>query len=156
GGVGLLLALAGTRALLHLSVNNIPRLDNVGLDAHVVAFTLGLSLLTSILFGVAPALRLSRTDLTEALKEGGRGSDGGAGHTRFRSGLVIAETAIAAVLLTGAGLLFASFRRLEGVPPGFSPDRVVTFDTSLPESAYSEDRQVRFYDDLVASVRQHG
>jgi putative ABC transport system permease protein len=156
GAAGLVLALVGTRWLLHLSVSNIPRLDDVGLNVRVFGFTLAVSLVTAVFFGVAPALRLSRTDLSEALKEGGRGSDGGAGHTRFRSGLVIAETAIAAVLLTGAGLLLASFRRLESVPPGFSPERVVTFDTSLPESAYPEDRQTRFYDDLVAAVRERG
>jgi len=156
GAAGLLLAIAGTRWLLHLSVNNIPRLDDVGLDARVFGFTLGVSLLTAILFGVAPALRLSRTDLTQTLKEGGRGSGGGAAQTRFRAGLVVAETAIAAVLLTGAGLLLESFRRLEGVSPGFQPRGIVTFDTSLPESAYPEDREARFYDDLVAAVRGRG
>jgi putative ABC transport system permease protein len=156
GAAGLVLALLGTRWLLHLSVSNIPRLDDVGLDARVFGFTLGVSLLTAILFGVAPALRLSRTDLTETLKEGGRGSEGGAGQTRFRAGLVIAETAIAAVLLTGAGLLLESFRRLENVSPGFDPRNVVTFDTSLPESAYPEERQARFYDELVAAVRARG
>ena len=156
GAAGLLLALAGTRALLRLAASNVPRLDLVGLDARVLAFTIVVSVVTALLFGVAPALRLSRTDLTEALKEGGRGSDGGAGHTRFRSGLVIAETAIAAVLVTGAGLLIESFRRLESVAPGFSAENVVTFDTSLPESAYPEDRQARFYDDLVAAVRERG
>jgi len=156
GAAGLLLALFGTRWLLHLSVSNIPRLDDVGLDVRVFAFTLAVSVLTAILFGVAPAMRLSRTDLAETLKEGGRGSEGGAGHTRFRSGLVVAETAIAAVLLTGAGLLLESFRRLENVSPGFEPRGIVTFDTSLPESAYPEDRQARFYDDLVAAVRERG
>ena len=156
GAAGLLLAVFGSRSLLHLSVSNIPRLDDVGLDARVFGFTLAISIVTAVLFGVAPALRLSRTDLSEALKEGGRGSEGAAGHTRFRSGLVVAETAIAAVLLTGAGLLLESFRRLENVAPGFDPRGVVTFDTSLPESAYPEDRQARFYDELVAAVRERG
>jgi len=156
GAAGLGLALFGTRALLRLASSNIPRLGQVGLDARVFAFTLGISLLTAVLFGVAPAMRLSRTDLTESLKEGGRGSEGGVSHNRFRAALVVAETAIAAVLLAGAGLLIASLRHLEGVHPGFSPRDVVTFDTSLPETAYPEDKQSRFYDDLVSSVRARG
>jgi putative ABC transport system permease protein len=153
GAAGLLLALGGQRLLLQASPGRIPRLEHVGLDPQVLAFTLGVALVTGVLFGIAPALRLSRTDLAQALKEGGRGSEGGTGHSRFRSMLVIAETAIAVVLLTGAGLLVESFRRLQSVDPGFSARDVATFHTSLPEAKYDQTRQVRFYDDLLDRVR---
>ncbi len=153
GAAGLLLALAGQRLLLQFSPGRIPRLEHAGLDPRILVFTLGVALVTGILFGIAPALRLSRTDLSQALKEGGRGSEGGAGHNRFRSMLVIAETAIAVVLLTGAGLLVESFRKLQSVDPGFSARDVATFHTSLPEAKYDEARQVRFYDDLLDRVR---
>jgi len=153
GAAGLLLAAAGRRALLALSPDRVPRLEQIGLDPRVLVFTSGVALLTGVLFGIAPALRLSRVDLAEALKEGGRGADGGPGHNRFRGMLVVGQTATAVVLLTGAGLLLASFQRLRNVDPGFLAAGVLTFDTSLPESRYPEDRQRRFYDDLVASVR---
>jgi len=153
GAAGLLLALAGQRLLLQFGPGRIPRLEHIGLDPRVLAFTLGVVLLTGILFGVAPALRLSRMDLSQALKEGGRGSEGGLGHNRFRSMLVIAEMAIAVVLLTGAGLLVESFRRLQSVDPGFSARDVTTFHTSLPEAKYDQPKQVRFYDDLLDRVR---
>ena len=159
GGAGLLLAVAGTRLLLRFSPERIPRLDQVGLDGTVLAFTFGVSLLTGLLFGAAPAMRLARADLWELLKEGGRGAEGGAGAgpgaDRFRSALVVAQTAIAVVLLAGAGLLFESFRKLRSVDPGFSPANVSTFHTSLPEAEYGDAaRQRRFYDELLASVRR--
>ena len=153
GGAGLLLALAGMRVLLRVSPNRIPRLESIGLDARVLVFTFGVALLTGILFGIAPALRLSRTDLSESLKEGGRGAEGGSGHNRFRSFLVIAETAIAVVLLAGAGLLLTSFQKLQSVHPGFASRDVLTFHTSLPETKYTEVKQRQFYDALLASVR---
>ena len=156
GGAGLLLAAGGMRLLLRFSPERIPRLEQVGLDGTVLAFTFGVSLLTGLLFGAAPALRLARADLWTRLQEGGRGGEGGdgPGSNRFRSGLVVAQTAIAVVLLTGALLLLESFRRLRSVDPGFSAENVTTFHLSLPEPEYDVARQRRFYDELLASIRR--
>ena len=156
GGAGLLLAAGGMRLLLRFSPERIPRLEQVGLDGTVLAFTFGVSLLTGLLFGAAPALRLARADLWTRLQEGGRGGEGGdgPGSNRFRSGLVVAQTAIAVVLLTGAMLLLESFRRLRSVDPGFSAENVTTFHLSLPEPEYDVARQRRFYDELLASIRR--
>ncbi len=156
GGAGLLLAAGGTRLLLRFSPERIPRLEQVSLDGTVLAFTFGVSLLTGLLFGAAPALRLARADLWTRLQEGGRGGESGdgPGSNRFRSGLVVAQTAIAVVLLTGALLLLESFRRLRSVDPGFSAEDVTTFHLSLPEPEYDVARQRRFYDELLASIRR--
>src|SRR5205085_5001256 len=97
---------------------NIPRLQNVALDARVLGFTSGVSVLTGVLFGLAPALRSSRVNLAESLKEGGRSSVGG-GHRRLRDALVVAEIGLSLVLLVGAGLLVRSFVRVAQVEPGF-------------------------------------
>ena len=156
GGAGVLVALAGMRLLLRFSPERIPRLEQVGLDAMVLAFAFGVSLLTGVLFGAAPALRLSGANLWGLLKDGARGGEDGAGPgaTRFRSGLVIVQTAVAVVLLTGATLLLESFRRLRDVDPGFSAENVSTFHLSLPEAEYDVARQRLFYEELLASVRR--
>jgi putative ABC transport system permease protein len=122
----------------------------VGLDLPVLGFTLGLSLLTSLLFGLAPALRASRPDLAETLKEGARAEGlGGRGH-RLLGGLVVAQVACALILLIGAGLLGRSFIRLRQVDPGFKSDGVLTMNVSLPAARYAEDGQVTgFFDRLV-------
>ncbi len=122
----------------------------VGVDLQVLGFTLGLSLLTSILFGLAPALRASRPDLAETLKEGARAEGlGGRGH-RLLGGLVVAQVACALILLIGAGLLGRSFVRLRQVDPGFKADGVLTMNLSLPAARYGEDGQVSgFFDRLV-------
>jgi len=153
GGAGLLLAAGGMRLLLRFSPERIPRLEQVGLDGTVLAFTFGVSLLTGLLFGAAPALRLARADLWTRLQEGGRGGEE-PGSNRFRSGLVVAQTAIAVILLTGAMLLLESFRRLRSVDPGFSAENVTTFHLSLPEPEYDVARQRRFYDELLGSIRR--
>jgi putative ABC transport system permease protein len=156
GGAGILLAAGGMRLLLRFSPERIPRLEQVSLDGTVLAFTFGVSLLTGLLFGAAPALRLARADLWTRLQEGGRGGEGGdgPGSNRFRSGLVVAQTAIAVILLTGAMLLLESFRRLRSVDPGFSAENVTTFHLSLPEPGYDVARQRRFYEELLASIRR--
>jgi putative ABC transport system permease protein len=117
---------------------NIPRLDEIALDWRVVAFTLGVSVLTGLVFGLAPALQAARGDLRSALQAGSRGASGGA-LDRMRGALVAAQVAFALVLLIGAGLLIKSFARLQDVDPGFRPDNLLTFRISLPGSRYGSD-----------------
>ncbi|HEV2913882.1 MAG TPA: ABC transporter permease [Pyrinomonadaceae bacterium] len=141
GGLGLLLAVWGVDVLVKLNQNNIPRAREIGIDARVLAFTFGLSLVTGVLFGLAPALQASRTQLTDALKEGGRTS-GGSHRARFRSLLVVTEIALALVLLIGAGLMVKSFSRLSHVDPGFQPQNLLTMQVALPVTKYKEDKQI--------------
>jgi predicted permease len=130
GAAGLVLAQASLLVVRALNPGNIPRLDAITIDPTVLAFTFGVSLLTGVIFGLAPALRAARVDLTTALKAGGRSgqSDGGFGSARLRlrSLLVVSELALSLMLLIGAGLLVRSFVRLQAVPPGFNPSQVVS------------------------------
>jgi putative ABC transport system permease protein len=142
GALGLLLAVLGTRALIALGPAGIPRLDEVAVDGTVLAFTAAAALLTGILFGLAPALQVARANLASSIREGGRGASGGRGN-RLRSGLVVGQTALAVVLLIGAGLLLGSFARMMQVDPGFQSHGVLAFPLSLPEARYPEDAQVR-------------
>jgi putative ABC transport system permease protein len=133
GGLGLLLALFGIDYLIKLAPQDIPRIKTVGIDKQVVLFTLGLSFLTSIIFGIAPALHASRPNLNETLKESsGRGSSNIKGK-RLRSFLVVAEVALAVVLMIGAGLLLRSFSSLQSLDPGYKTDHILTF--RLPSSS---------------------
>src|SRR5215218_9147417 len=142
GGLGLILAAWGVEVLVALSPGNIPRLEEVGLDARVLAFTFGVSALTGVLFGLLPALSASKADVAVSLKEGGsRGSTAGRGARRLRGSLVVAEIAITAVLLACAGLMIRSFRAIQSVDPGFRPERVLTFDFALPMTTYKEEAQ---------------
>ncbi|MFO7654332.1 MAG: ADOP family duplicated permease, partial [Candidatus Krumholzibacteriia bacterium] len=138
GAVGLLLAWWGTQALLAAQPADIPRLDAVDVDGTVVAFALGISLLTGIIFGLFPAGQATRGNVAGTLKEGGRGALAGRGGQRLRAGLVVAEMALAVVLLVGAGLLIRSFAELTAVDPGFQPEQAVAFQVSLPYSVYDE------------------
>jgi putative ABC transport system permease protein len=144
GAAGVALAAWVTRALIALGPRGIPRLDQVGLDGTVLLFALGISLLTGVLFGLAPALQTSRTDLSGVIREGTRGSRGRAG-TRARSVLVVVEMALAVVLLAGAGLLIRSFQRLQEVDAGFQAAHVVTFNLTLPEGRYSDGGKLRAF-----------
>ena len=146
GGIlGLGLGIAGVRGLLLLVPGNIPRVtDETGaavviptLDWRVTAFTIGISLLTGLLFGLFPALHTSKPDLVSTLKEASGRSGTGLRHTRVRSALVVAEMALALVLLVGAALLIRSFVGLRSVDPGLDPHNVFTFQTSLAGGAYS-------------------
>lgn len=130
GGLGLLIAYSGTKAVLRTLPQALPRAHEVGLDFRVVLFTLGISLLVGTLFGLAPALKLSRSGVAETLKEGGRGSSG-ARH-KAQSTFVAIELALALVLLVGAGLMIRSLTALWNVNPGFNPHNVLTFNTTLP------------------------
>jgi len=138
GALGVLLASWGLQLLLDLSPANIPRLENIRLDARALGFTLGLSLLTGLIFGLAPALQTSHLELSETLKEGGRTGAGGARAQGLRSVFIVAEVALTLALLVGAGLLIRSFWRLHQVNPGFKTDRLLTLQLTLPRSKYPE------------------
>jgi putative ABC transport system permease protein len=132
GGLGSVLAALGTRAALTVLPTGLPRADEIGLDARVLPFTLGISLLTGVLAGLAPALKTSQWRLAETLKESGRGAGGG--RPRAQGVLVAVEVALALVLLIGAGLMIRTLSALWNVDPGFRPDNVLTFGLSFPPS----------------------
>ena len=155
GGLGLLLAAWGTRAALGVLPATLPRAEQVGLDAHVLIFTAAISLLAGVFFGLTPALKTSRPDLHETLKQGGRGAGGS--HHRAQDVFVVVEMALALVLLTGAGLTIRSLAKLWSVDPGFNPHHVLTFGLSLPPSmmaAKPDAIRVAFreFDDKLASL----
>lgn len=157
GALGLLLAYVGIR-LLVLGVPEditgfIVGWKDTSISTPVLGFTLGVSMLTGIVFGLVPALHASKPDLNESLKEGGRGGTEGRQRNMVRSSLVVAEVAIAMVLLIGAGLLIRSFMRLNQVSPGFNPANVVAMQLSLPRSKYAEKPQrASFFEQLVQRV----
>ncbi|HVG21687.1 MAG TPA: ABC transporter permease, partial [Blastocatellia bacterium] len=154
GGVlGLLLALWGVPALVALGPDNLPRADAIGLDSSVLCFTLATSLLTGLIFGLAPALQSSRLELNESLKEGGRSSTEGMRRNRVRRSLVVAEVALALVLLIGGGLMIRSFARIQAIDPGFNPRNVLTFVVSLAGSQHSTRQQrLAFFDQLLGRI----
>jgi predicted permease len=153
GGVaGFAIAAWGVAALARLAPPGVPRLHEISVDGTVLLYAVLLTLVTGVLFGVMPALHATRADLQPALKEGGRTSRGGSG--RARRALVISETAIAVILLVGAGLLVRSFAQLLGVDPGFGVERVLTAQVALPVSVTSSDVPTRavFYEDMFRRV----
>jgi putative ABC transport system permease protein len=141
GAAGLLLAVWAVEALQAAAGRLVPRLDEVRIDGVVVLFSLALSVATGLLFGLAPALRLSGGSLSATLRDGTR-SAGSGRLARFRNGLVLGEVALAVVLLVGAGLLLQSFARLTRVDLGFRPEGVLTYGVVLPSAAYGEDPQL--------------
>ncbi|MBZ5534539.1 MAG: ABC transporter permease [Acidobacteriia bacterium] len=151
GGVfALLLTLWGTNGLLALSPQNLPRLSGVHLSAHVFAFTAIASLLTGLLFGLLPAIRVSMSGAAEAINEGGRSATPDSRrHSRLRSMLGAAEMALALVPLVGAGLLMQSFVRLQRVKLGFDPAKVLTVNLALPEARYTTAQQATFFRQLL-------
>jgi len=149
GAVGLLLAVWGTEALVTLAANSIPRASGIGVDNRVLGFTMLLSLLTGVVFGLVPAMQAARPDFNESLKDGGKGTGTGERNSRTRSVLVVAEIALALVLLVGAGLLILSFQRLQQVDPGFDPHHVLTMRLFLPESKYGEPGQSRIFNEQL-------
>ena len=134
GALGLLLAFWGTRALVALSPASIPRVETVTLDGWVVLFLLAITVLTSIGFGLAPALQASAVNLSDTLKETGRGSSDGMQRNRLRSFLVASEFALALMLLIGAGLMVRSFFALQSVDPGFNPHNLLSMVVSVAGS----------------------
>lgn len=155
GGVlGLALAWAALGPLLKLSASSLPAVFSVGLDRWVLVFTLAVSLLTGVLFGIAPALRTAKQDLRETLNEGSRGTTAGPGQQRIRSVLVAAEIALAMLLLVGAGLLLQSFSRLQSVPAGFQADHLLVADLPLSPTAYAKaELRYQFFDRVVQRAR---
>jgi putative ABC transport system permease protein len=152
GALGLLLARLGVKLLVAISPNSIPRSEEINLDSRVLAFTIGVSVLTGIIFGVVPALHASKPDLNETLKDAGRGSTGR--RHLLRSGLVVSEVALTLVLLIAAGLMIRSFYRLQQVDPGFIHERLLTFNVSLPQRKYPENQQkISFYEQLAEKLR---
>ena len=150
GAFGLLLAYWGVDLLVALSPRDLPRLDQVGMDKWVLLWTAGISVGTGLIFGLAPALQASRAELNESLKEGGRSGGEAARGRRVRNALVVAEVALALVLLAGAGLMIKSFMRLQEVNLGFNPERVLTMRVQLSGTNYRESpRAVAFYEQLV-------
>jgi putative ABC transport system permease protein len=141
GALGLLIAWWGVHFLLAASPLDIPRLKDAGLDTNVLAFTVVVSILTGLIFGLAPALQASRADLHDALKEGARSAGSSAVRNRVRALLVVVEVALSLVLLVGAGLLGKSFLLLSEVNPGFEPEKVLTTDVSLAKAKYPKPEQ---------------
>ncbi len=153
GALGLLLAFWGVDAVLAFGSTHLPRAGEVAIDGGVLLFTLGVSLLTGLAFGLAPAVQISRPHLNEALKEGGgRASAGGRGR-RIRDILVVSQVALSLVLLVGAGLMILSFSRLLSVDPGFDAHNVLTTRLRLTPARYAEPEQVSsFYTRLLERV----
>ena len=154
GALGLLLAVWGKELLLAFSPGNIPRFDEISVDATVFSFTLGITFLTTLIFGLVPALASSKVDLTTSLKEGGQKGGGDSRHNRARNLFVVLEVAFALMLLIGAGLMIKSFVRLQRVDPGFDPDNILTLAISLPGSKYKEDPQlISFYQQALERIK---
>ena len=153
GALGLLFAFWGVGVLTSLSPGSIPRVSEIGVDGRVLVFTLGVSVLTGIIFGLLPALQVSNPNLNETLKEGGRSSAEGTRGGRLRGALAVIEVALALVLLIGAGLMARSFLRLQEVNPGFDARRVLTVGFFLPSTKYKEGPQVvAFYKELLSNT----
>jgi len=154
--LGLLFAWLGIKALVAISPRDLVSLQGVGLNLTVLGWTFGVSLLTGIIFGLAPALHISRLNLNDSLKDGGKAESGQAsGSRRLRNALVVSEVALAIVLLASAGLLIRSFVRLQQVDRGFNTDNVLTMVVRLPEARYREDPQlVNFFAQALERIRQ--
>jgi putative ABC transport system permease protein len=155
GGVaGIVTAIWGLDVLAAVGAKTVPRLREVNLDATVLSLTFVISVATGVLFGIAPALASARPELTEALKEGGRGASSGVRRNQLRNTLVVSEIALALVLLIGAGLLMKSFVHLQNVNPGFNGKNVVTAELSLPLLKYPRGKPViDFYAEILRRVR---
>ena len=152
GGLGLLLALWGTEALVAFIPDVLPRTEDIGIDGGVLTFTLAMSLATGVIFGLVPAMQASKPDLNESLKEGGRTSQ--SGRHRARGVLVVVEVALALVLLIGAGLMIRSIYGLRGVAPGINAKNVLTMSIPLSQSTYNEPAKIRmFYEQLLERLK---
>jgi putative ABC transport system permease protein len=150
GALGLLLAQFGVDALVALDPANVPRLNQVALDARVLAFTAFVALVTTVLFGTIPAIQASRPDLAATFKEGGLAGTLGRSRQRFRQTLVVAEVALSVVLVMGAGLMIRSFSELRQVELGLEPENVLTMRLTVPTADYPETGDVTaFYRELV-------
>jgi putative ABC transport system permease protein len=151
---GLVIAVSGMKVLVALSPAYIPRVDMVGVDTRVVLFLLGITVLTAVAFGLAPAMHAAAGNLSDSLKEGGRGDSDGIRRNRLRSFLVASEFALAFMLLVGAGLMIRSFSALQSVSPGFNPHNVLSMIVSVKGTKEAEpNRRALFYRSLVQQVQ---
>jgi putative ABC transport system permease protein len=154
GTLGVLVAWWGTKALVALSPPALIDLQRVSVNWPVLGFTLGLSLLTGIIFGLVPALEATRFDLQDALKEGGKNVGGSARTGYLRNAFVVTQVALALVLLVGAGLLVKSLQRLQSVDPGFNPDNLLTIRVSLPGGKYDTDqKRIEFFQQAMTQIK---
>lgn len=153
GAFGLLLSIAGMKALLALGPESLPRLQTIKLDLPTLGVTFGLSVITGLLFGLAPVLQTRKWNWYESLKDSTRGSSAGRSRVNARRLLVISEVALALMLLVGGGLMVRSFARLRAVDPGFTPDHLLTMNVSLAGSAHSTPpKRVAFFNELLQRV----
>ncbi|HEY6248578.1 MAG TPA: ABC transporter permease [Candidatus Angelobacter sp.] len=150
-GIGV--AYAALSGVLHLYPSNLPRAEEIGIDLRVLLFTTGIAILTGVLFGLVPALHVSKPDLTDTMREGGRTSTAGPGQNRLRSTLVVAETALGVMLVIVAGLLVRSFQRLSHANLGFNPTNLLTASFNLSETRYTHDQADRFIGELFNRLR---
>jgi predicted permease len=157
GIVGAVIGMAGLRAVLAANPDSIPRSSEIGLDPAVLLFTIAISILTGLLFGMAPLLHLRERAVTTSLKESGQRTTAGSARARVRSGLVMAEVALAVVLVIGAGLLIRSFWNLLSVEAGFNRSHLVTFGVVLPGAAYrTPQSSVDFFTRLTRELSSQG
>jgi predicted permease len=153
GTFGVILAAWGTDLLVRLSPEGLPRATEIHLDVRVMVFTIALSLLTGILFGLAPAIQVTHANIVDSLKEGSLSTTAGSYRHRLRSSLVIVEMALALILLVSAGLLIRSLMRLENVNPGFDPHNVMASDVDFPDQKYPIARQSEFVRVLLSKLK---
>ena len=150
--LGMLLGAWGMNGLKAILPETMPRLDEARMDSWVLAFSLGVAVVTGLLFGLAPALQAARAKLNETLKESGQSAT--SGRARLRGALVVAEVALSLALLIGAGLMMKSFLRLQQAALGFDPEKVLSFQLSLPEPAYAEaQKRVAFFQQLTERLK---
>jgi putative ABC transport system permease protein len=154
GAAGLFLAHAAIRTIVAIAPDALPRVEEIGIDGTVVAFTVGVSLLAGLLFGLLPVLKFANPQLATSLKEGGRGSSDGRSRHVARNTLVVAEIALAVVLLVGSGLMLRTFQALRTVDPGFTgPADVVTFRITIPESVVADpEHAVRTHQQIAERI----
>jgi putative ABC transport system permease protein len=153
GACGLLLAWWGVDVLSALGPRNVPRLDEIHINYTVTAFTFGLAILSTIVFGLVPAVQVSRANVRESLQQGSKGSTGGLHGSRVRAALVVSQVSLSLLLLAGAGLLIKSFFNLRATSPGFEPTRLLVLDQTIPRARYPEpDQQRRFYEQLLPKL----
>lgn len=153
GLLGLLLAYGGVKLLVALTPSEVPRLHEIGLYVPVFLWTLAISVVTGVLFGLAPAVQASKPDLNTALKESSGRNPGSFQGSGLRNVLIVSEVAVALLLLVGAGLMTRSFLRLQQVDPGFDATNVVSMNIALPTSKYREQQVLTFYDQLFERVK---
>jgi putative ABC transport system permease protein len=152
GGLGLLLALWGSQILVRMSPEQLPRVSEIHVDGMVMAFTLGIAMLTGLLFGLAPAMHVSHSNIVDSLKEGALSTTASKARFGLRSSLVVIEMALALVLLVSAGLLIRSLVRMQQVNPGFDPRNVMTASVDVPDAKYSDPQKAEFFRVLIPKL----